>query len=44
MNLLRSHSVNVVDLISESQPLSQAPRAFARASERGVLKVLLNAG
>jgi threonine dehydrogenase-like Zn-dependent dehydrogenase len=44
MNLLRSHSINVVDLISESLPLSQAPRAFARAAERGVLKVLLNAG
>jgi alcohol dehydrogenase len=44
MNLLRSHSVDVVDLISESLPLSQAPRAFALAAERGVLKVLLNAG
>ena len=44
INLLLSHSVNVIDLISESRPLSQAPRAFARAGERGVLKVLLNAG
>jgi threonine dehydrogenase-like Zn-dependent dehydrogenase len=44
INLLRSHSVSVVDLISETLPLSQAPRAFARAAERGVLKVLLKAG
>ena len=44
MNLLLAHSINVVDLISESLPLSQAPRAFARAAERGILKVLLNAG
>jgi alcohol dehydrogenase len=39
--LLESRSVNVVDMISESMPLAQAPRAFARAAQRGVLKVLL---
>jgi threonine dehydrogenase-like Zn-dependent dehydrogenase len=44
LDLLRSHSINVLDMISESLPLSQAPRAFARAAARGVLKVLLNAG
>jgi alcohol dehydrogenase len=44
LNLLRSHSINVLEMISDSLPLSQAPRAFARAAERGVLKVLLNAG
>ncbi len=43
LNLLRSHRINIAEMISESSPLSQAPRAFARAAERGVLKVLLNA-
>jgi threonine dehydrogenase-like Zn-dependent dehydrogenase len=42
LNLLRSGKVNVLDMISEVMPLSDARRAFARASERGVLKVLLN--
>jgi alcohol dehydrogenase len=41
LRLLESRSVNVVDMISESMPLAQAPRAFARAAQRGVLKVLL---
>jgi len=31
-------------MISDSFPLSQAPRAFQRAAERGILKVVLNAG
>jgi threonine dehydrogenase-like Zn-dependent dehydrogenase len=44
LDLLRSHSINVIDMISESLPLSQGPRAFRRAAERGILKVLLNAG
>jgi threonine dehydrogenase-like Zn-dependent dehydrogenase len=44
LNLLRSRSINVLDMISERLPLSQARRAFARAAERGILKVLLNAG
>jgi alcohol dehydrogenase len=39
--LLQSHRINVVDMISESMPLAQARRAFRRAGERGVLKVLL---
>jgi alcohol dehydrogenase len=39
--LLQSRSINVTDMISDSMPLSRAPRAFARAAERGVLKVLL---
>jgi alcohol dehydrogenase len=44
LNLLQAGKVNVLDMVSDSMPLSQAPRAFARARERGVLKVLLNAG
>jgi alcohol dehydrogenase len=43
MNLLQSGKLNVLDMISDSLPLSQAPRAFRRAAERGILKVLLNA-
>lgn len=43
INLLRSHKVNVADMISEVMPLANARRAFARAAERGVLKVLLTA-
>ena len=42
LNLLQSGAVNVVDMISESMPLAQAKRAFARAGQPGVLKVLLN--
>jgi threonine dehydrogenase-like Zn-dependent dehydrogenase len=30
------------DMISDCFPLSDAPRAFERATEKGVLKVLLN--
>lgn len=41
LHLLRARKVNVVDMISEILPLSQAHHAFARASKRGVLKVLL---
>jgi threonine dehydrogenase-like Zn-dependent dehydrogenase len=44
LNLLRAGSINVLDMISDSFPLSQAPRAFQRAAERGILKVVLNAG
>jgi threonine dehydrogenase-like Zn-dependent dehydrogenase len=39
--LLKAGLVNVADMISDSIPLSEARRAFARAAERGVLKVLL---
>src|SRR5215831_14730473 len=42
LNLLQSGSINVLDMISEAMPLAQAKRGFARAAERGVLKVLLN--
>jgi alcohol dehydrogenase len=41
LHLLTKGAVNVDALISDSFPLSKAPRAFARAAERGVLKVLL---
>jgi alcohol dehydrogenase len=39
--LLESRTINVADMISDSMPLAYARRAFARAAERGVLKVLL---
>ena len=42
LNLLQSRRINVADMISEVIPLSEARRAFARASQRGVLKVLLS--
>ena len=43
IELLQSHKVNVEDMIADILPLSAAPRAFARAAERGVLKILLDA-
>ena len=39
--LLGHPLVRVEDLIAARFPLSEAPQAFARAAERGVLKVLL---
>jgi alcohol dehydrogenase len=42
LNLLRSGKVNVIDMIADVMPLSQARRAFARAAEPGILKVLLS--
>ena len=39
--LLSSGKVNVGSMISEEFPLNQAPRAFAEAAKKGVLKVLL---
>ncbi len=42
IELLQSRKVNVEDMISEILPLSDAPRAFARAAGRGVLKILLH--
>jgi len=42
LNLLRTRSVNVADMISDAFPLSHAPRALVRAAERGVMKVLLS--
>lgn len=41
LKLLGSGRVRVDEMLTESYPLSEAPRAFARAAERGVLKVLL---
>jgi alcohol dehydrogenase len=41
LKLLEAGLVNVTDMISDSLPLAEARRAFARAAERGVLKVLL---
>jgi alcohol dehydrogenase len=41
LKLLASGKVRVDEMISERIPLSRAPEAFARAAERGVLKVLL---
>lgn len=41
IELLRLGSVEVAPMISERWPLAEAPRAFERAAEKGVLKVLL---
>lgn len=41
LGLLKSGRIHVGDMISEAFPLSEAPRAFAKASQSGVLKVLL---
>jgi threonine dehydrogenase-like Zn-dependent dehydrogenase len=41
IRMLVSEKVGVGDLISEEFPLDQAPRAFAHAAKKGVLKVLL---
>jgi threonine dehydrogenase-like Zn-dependent dehydrogenase len=43
LKLLRSGKVNVDDMISAEYSLEQAPAAFARAAEKGVMKVLLRA-
>jgi threonine dehydrogenase-like Zn-dependent dehydrogenase len=41
LELLKAEAVDVESLISEAHPLSDGVRAIARASEPGVLKVLL---
>lgn len=41
LRMLARGKVQVAPMISEVLPLDQAPTAFARAAERGVLKVLL---
>ncbi len=41
--LLGRRAVLVEEMISDTFPLAEAPRAFARAAERGVLKVLMRA-
>jgi threonine dehydrogenase-like Zn-dependent dehydrogenase len=42
IELLQLGAIDVASLISERMPLSKAPAAFDRASERGVMKVLLS--
>ncbi len=42
LDLLKSGAVNVEDLIDDEIPLSNGVAAFERASEKGVLKVLLS--
>jgi alcohol dehydrogenase len=41
IELLATRRVQVADMISERFPLDQAPAAFRRAQQKGVLKVLL---
>ena len=41
LRMLASGKVRVADMISEEFALADAPRAFSKAAERGVLKVLL---
>ncbi len=41
LELLASGRVRVAEMISESYPLREAPAAFRRAQQKGVLKVLL---
>jgi alcohol dehydrogenase len=41
LKLLRAGTVNVDDMISAEYPLGDAPAAFARAAEKGSVKVLL---
>jgi threonine dehydrogenase-like Zn-dependent dehydrogenase len=43
LKLLTSGAVRVEEMISDRLPLSQAPKAFERAAEKGALKVLLDA-
>jgi threonine dehydrogenase-like Zn-dependent dehydrogenase len=43
LDLLKSGRINVRDMISETMSLAHAPRAFAAARKRGMLKVLLAA-
>jgi alcohol dehydrogenase len=44
LDLLERGIIDVASLASERMPLSQAPAAFTRAAQPGVLKVLLSAG
>ncbi len=41
IDLLSRHLIPVEEMISDRMPLAEAPRAFARAAEKGVIKVLL---
>jgi alcohol dehydrogenase len=42
LRLLRSGAINVSDMVSDELPLSKAKRAFTRAGQAGVLKVLIH--
>ncbi|MGC9972500.1 MAG: alcohol dehydrogenase catalytic domain-containing protein [Bryobacteraceae bacterium] len=42
LELLRSGALPLREMISDRFPLAEAPRAFARAAEKGALKVLLD--
>jgi alcohol dehydrogenase len=44
LELLRLGAIDVSSMISDRMPLASAPAAFARASQPGVLKVLLSNG
>ncbi len=41
LRMLAKGKLRVSDMISETMPLAEAPKAFERASQRGILKVLL---
>jgi alcohol dehydrogenase len=41
---IENEAIRLQEMVSERYPLADAARAFARAGERGVLKVLLRAG
>jgi threonine dehydrogenase-like Zn-dependent dehydrogenase len=41
LNLLREGKIHLSEMISDRIPLAEAPRAFERAQQEGVLKVLL---
>jgi threonine dehydrogenase-like Zn-dependent dehydrogenase len=41
IRLLASHKLDVAPMISAEFPLDRAPKAFAQAATKGVLKVLL---
>jgi alcohol dehydrogenase len=43
LDLLKREAIDVASLVSERMPLSQAPAAFGKAAQRGILKVLLTA-
>jgi alcohol dehydrogenase len=43
LRLLQEGKLNLEPMIADRYPLAEAPRAFARSRDRGVLKVLLDA-
>ncbi len=42
LRLLRQGKLRLAEMISDRYPLREAPKAFAKAAEKGVLKVLLS--